>query len=160
MFSSVQPLSHVWLFATPWTAARQASLSFTNSLILLKLMSSSQWCHPTISFSIVPFPSRLQSFPPSGSFPRSQFCASGGQSIRVSASTTVLSMNIQDWFPFGLTDLICLQSKTFKSLVQHHSSKTLISLALSFLYSPTLTSIPDYWKKHSFSSIDRPLLTK
>ena len=63
---------------------------------------SSQWCHPTISFSFVPFSSCLQSFPASGSFPRSQFFASGGQSIGVSVSASVLPMNIQDWLPLGL----------------------------------------------------------
>ena len=71
----------------------------------------SQWCHPTIYSSVVPFSSCLQSFPPSGSFPRSQFFASGGQSIGVSASASVLPMNIQDWFPLGLSGLISLQSK-------------------------------------------------
>ena len=71
---------------------------------------SSQWCHPTISPSVVPFSSRLQSFPASGSFPISPFFASGGQSIGVSASASVLLMNIQDWFPLGWTGLI-LQSK-------------------------------------------------
>ena len=71
----------------------------------------SQWCHPTISSSVVPFSSCLQSFPPSGSFTRSQFFASGGQSIGVSASASVLPMNIQDWFPLGLSGLISLQSK-------------------------------------------------
>ena len=70
---------------------------------------SSWWCHPTISSSVVPFSSCLQSFPASGSFPMSQFFASGGQSIEDSAS--VLPMNIQDWFPWGLTGLISLQSK-------------------------------------------------
>ena len=72
---------------------------------------SSRWCHPTISSSIVPFSSCLQSFPASGSFPMTQFFTSGGQSIGVSASASVLSMNIQDWFPSGLTGLISLQSK-------------------------------------------------
>ena len=72
---------------------------------------SSRWCHPTISSSVVPYPSRLQSFPASGSFPMSQFFASGGQSIRVSASASVLPMNIQDWFPLGWTGWISLQSK-------------------------------------------------
>ena len=73
---------------------------------------SSQWCHPAISFSvIVPFSSRLQSFPASGSLPMSQFFASGGQSIGVSASTSVLPMNIQDRFPLGLTGWISLQYK-------------------------------------------------
>ena len=71
----------------------------------------SQWCHPTISSSVVPFSSRLQSFPASGSFPMSQLFTWGGQSIGVSASATVLPMNIQDWLPLGLTGLISLQSK-------------------------------------------------
>ena len=71
----------------------------------------SRWCHPTILSSVVPFPSCLQSFPASGSLPMSQFFTSGGQSIGVSASSSVLPMNIQDWFPFGLTGLISLQSK-------------------------------------------------
>ena len=72
---------------------------------------SSRWCHPTISSSVIPFSSCLQSFPASGSFPVSQFFASGSQSIGVSASASVLPMNIQDWFPLGLTGLISLQSK-------------------------------------------------
>ena len=71
----------------------------------------SRWCHPTISSSVVPFSSYLQSFPASGSFPMSQFFTAGGQSIGISASASVLPMNIQDWFPLGLTDLIYLQSK-------------------------------------------------
>ena len=71
----------------------------------------SRWCHPTISSSLVPFSSCLQSFPASGSFQMSQFFASGGQSIGFSASTSVLPMNIQDWFPLGLTHWISLQSK-------------------------------------------------
>ena len=71
----------------------------------------SRWCHPTISSSVVPFSSRLQTFPALGSFPMSQLFASGGQSIGVSASTSVLPMHIQDWFPLGLTGLIFVQSK-------------------------------------------------
>ena len=63
----------------------------------------SRWCHPTISYCVIPFSSRLQSFPASGYFPRSQFFASGGQTIGVSASASVLPMNIQDWFPLGWT---------------------------------------------------------
>ena len=74
-------------------------------------LPSSWCCHPTISFSVAPFSSSLQSFPASGSFPMSQFFASGGQSIGVSASASVVPMNIQDWFPLGLTDLISLLSK-------------------------------------------------
>ena len=71
----------------------------------------SQWCHPTISSSVVPFSSCLQSFPASGSFPMSQLFGSGGQNIGASASASVPPMNVQDWFPLGLTDLILLQSK-------------------------------------------------
>ena len=71
----------------------------------------SQWCHPTVSSSVVPFSSCLQSFPALGSFPMSQLFASGSQSIGVSASASVLLMNIQSWFPLGLTGLISLQSK-------------------------------------------------
>ena len=72
---------------------------------------SSWWCHPTISSSVIPFSYCLQSFPASGSFPRSQFFSSGGQSIGVLASESILPMNIQDWFPLGLTGLISLQSR-------------------------------------------------
>ena len=120
LFSS---LSRVQLFETPWTAALQASLSFTISQSLLKLMSLSQWCHPTISSSVVPSSSCLQFFPASGSFLISQLFASGSQSI--GASAWVLPMNIQDWFPLGLTGLISLQSKGlsrvfFNTTVQKH----------------------------------------
>ena len=72
---------------------------------------SRQWCHPTISSSAIPFSSHLQSFPASGSFPMSQFFTSGSQSIEASVSTSVLPMNIQDWFPLGWTGWISLQSK-------------------------------------------------
>ena len=87
----------------------------------------SWWCHPTISSSVIPFSSCLQSFPASRSFQRSQLFTSGGQSIGVSASTSVLPMNIEDWFPLGWTGWISLQSKgLFKSLLQHYSSKASI----------------------------------
>ena len=75
-----------------------------------------QWCHPTISSSVIPFSSCLQSFPVSGSFPVSQFCPSGGQSIGVSASTSVLPVNIQDWSPLGWTCWISLQSKALSRI--------------------------------------------
>ena len=110
-FSSVQLLSRVQLFVTSWTAAHQASLSITNPRSLLNSYPLSQWCHPTISFSVVPFSSHLQSFQTSGSFQMSQFFASGGQSIGVSASASVLPRNIQDWFPLWWTVWISLQSK-------------------------------------------------
>ena len=110
-FSSVQLLSRVQLFATPWIAPCQASLPITNSRIHSDSRPSSRWCHPAISSSVVPFSSRLQSFPASGYFPMSQFFASGGQSIGVSASASVLPMNTQDWFPLGWTGCISLLSK-------------------------------------------------
>ena len=111
LFSSVQSLSRVWLFVTPWTEACQASLSFTNSQSLLKLMSSESVMPSNHLMLCVPFSSRLQSFPASGSFPMSWFFASGGQSIEVLASASVLPMNIHDWFPLGWTGWISLQSK-------------------------------------------------
>ena len=110
-FSSVHSLSHVRLFVTPWTAAHQASLSITNSQSLLKLMSIELVIHPAISSPVIPFPSCPQSFPATQSFQMSQLFALGGQSIGVSASTSVLPMNIQGWFPSGLTGLISLVSK-------------------------------------------------
>ena len=155
-FNSVQLLSRVQFFVTPWTSACQASLSIINSLSLFKLRwhhrlnghgfgwapgvgdgqgglaccgswghrvrhdwltelnwtcPLSWWCHPTISSSVVPFSSSLQSFPASGSFLMNQFFASSGQSIGVSASASVLPMNIQDWLPLGWTGWIILQSK-------------------------------------------------
>ena len=93
----------------------------------------SWWCHPTISSSVVPFSSRLQSFPASGSFQMNQFFTSSGQSFRVSASASVLPMNIQDWFPWGWTGWISLQSKglsrVFSNIsVQKHQFGTQLSL--------------------------------
>ena len=89
----------------------------------------SWWCHTTISSSVVPFSSRLQSFPVPGSFPMNQFFTSGGRSIGISASSSVLPMNIQDWFPLGWTGWISLQSK---SLLQQHSSKPSILQCSAF----------------------------
>ena len=106
-FSSVQLFSCVRLFITPWTAAHQASLSITNP----NPCPLSQWCHLTISSSVVPFSSHLQSFPASGSFPVSQFFTSSGQSIGVSASTSFLPVNTQDWSPLGWTGWSSLQSR-------------------------------------------------
>ena len=107
----VQSLHHVWLFATPWTAACHASLSFTISWILLKLMSIAwvmPYHHLILCCLLILLPS---TFTASGSFQMSQLFASGGQRIGVSASASVLPMNITGWFPLGLTGLISLQSK-------------------------------------------------
>ena len=92
----------------------------------------SRWCHPTISFSIIPFSSCPQSLPASGSFQTSQLFVSGGQSIGVSASQSVLPINTQDWSPLGWTGWIFLQSKGLSSLLQHHSSKASILLCSAF----------------------------
>ena len=119
--------------------------AYSNSCLL------TWWCHPTIRSSVVPFSSHLQSFPASGSSPRSQFFASGGQSIGPSASASVLPMSIQAWFPLGWTGWIFLQSKDSQESSPTPQFKSISSLALSFLYGPTLISISihDYWKNHS-----------
>ena len=125
LVDSVHSLSHVRLFVTPWTEALQASLSITNTQSLLKLMSVELMipsnhlilCRPLLC---------LQFFPASQSFPMSQFCTSGGQSIGVSASASVLPLNVQDWFPLGWTGWISLQSKGLSSLLQHHSLRASI----------------------------------
>ena len=114
----------------------------------------SWWCHPTISSSVVPFSSCLQSFPASGSFPMSQLFTSGGQSIGVSASTSVLPMNTQDWSPLAWTGWISLLSKGLLRVFSKKKKKSsptpqfksINSSALSFLYSLTLTSMP--WEPH------------
>ena len=111
---------------------------------------SSRWCHPAISSSVVPFSSCPQSFPASGSFQMSQLFAWGGQSIGVSASTSVLSMNIQDWFPLGWTGWISLQSKGLSRVFSNTTVQKHQFFGAQFLYGPTLTPIHEYWKNHSF----------
>ena len=108
--SSVQ-FSRVRLFVTPWTTARQASLSITHSQSLPKLMSIESVMPSSISSSVVPFSSCPQSLPASETFPMSQLFPWGGQSIGVSALASVLPMNTQDWSPLGWTGWISLQSK-------------------------------------------------
>ena len=111
MFSSVQLLSRVWLFVTPWTAACQASLFITNSQSLLKLMST-EFVMPSnhlILCCLLLLPPSF--FPNIRSFQMSQFFESGGQSIGVSASASVFPMNIQDWSPLGWTNWISLLSR-------------------------------------------------
>ena len=133
-FSSVESRSCVWLFVTPWITARQASLSTTNSQSLLKLMSIELvmpsnhliFCHPL-------FPC-LQSFPASGSFPVRRFFTSCSQSIGISASASVLPMNVQYWLPLGLTGWISLQSKGLSRVF----SNTIIWKHLFFGVQPSL----------------------
>ena len=121
--SSVQSLILVQLFVAPWTTACQTSLSptpraYSNSCQL------NRWCHPTISSSVIPFSSCSQSFPASGSCQMSQFFTSGGQSIGVSASASVLPMNIQDWLPCSPRDA--------QESFQHRSSKASILWCSAF----------------------------
>ena len=111
---------------------------------------SSRWCHPTISSSVTPFSSWLQSFPTLGSFPMSQFFASGVQNIAASASASVLPTNILDWFPLGLTGSISLQSKGLSRVFSNTTVQKHQFFSVQLSYGPTLTSIHDYRKNHSF----------
>ena len=104
-------VSRVRLFVTPWTAARWLPCPSPFPRLWSSPCPLSQWCHPIISSSVIPFSSCLQSFLASGTFLMSRLFASGGQSIGTSASASVLLMNIQGWLPLGLTGLISLQSK-------------------------------------------------
>ena len=115
---------------------------------------SSWWCHPTISSSVIPFSSHLQSIPGSGYFQMSQFFTSDGQSIRVSASASVLPMNIRDWFLLGWTAWISLQSTGLSRVFSNTTVQNHQSLVFSFLYSPTITSTHDYGKNHSLEEMD------
>ena len=142
-----QSLSWVQLSANPWTEAHQASLCFTTSGICLNSCPLSRWCYLTISSSVAPF-SCPQSSPVSWSF------ASGGQRIGASASASALPVNIQGWFPLGLTGFISLLSKglsrAFSSTItQKH---WFFSSQLSLWSSSHIHN--DYWKNHSFGCID------
>ena len=123
-FSSVQSLSRVRLFATPWIAARQASLSITNSRSSLRLTSIESVMHPAISSSVVPFSSCPQSLPASESFPMSQLVAWGGQGNGVSALASVLPKNTQGWPPWEWTGWISLQSKGFSRVFSNTTVQT------------------------------------
>ena len=140
MSDSLQPhgLQHARLLCpspTPGVHSNSCSLSW--------------WCHPTISSSDVPFSSCPQYFTASGSFPMIQFFTSGCQSIGVSASASVLPMTIQDWSPLGWTGGSPCCPKDSQESSPILQFKSINSSALSFLYSPTLTSIRDHWKNHS-----------
>jgi len=169
--SSVRLLSHVWQYAAPLDYRTPGFLQFSHSVMSDSLRPqelqharppcpsptprvhpnscpSSWWCHLAISSSVVPFSSCSQSFPASGSFPKSQLFTSGGQRIGVSASTSVLPKNTQDWSPLGWTGWISLHSKGL-SRVFSNTTVQKHRLVLSFLYSPALTSVHDYWKDYS-----------
>ena len=110
-FSSVQYLSRVWLFATPWIAAHQASRPSPTPGVHSNSCPLSRWCHPAISSSVIPFSSCPQSLPASESFPMSQLFTWGGQSTGVSALASFLPKKSQGWSPLEWTDWIALQSK-------------------------------------------------
>ena len=133
-FSSVQSFSRVWLFATPWIAARQASLSITISWSSLKLMSIGSVMPSSHLILYNPLLLLPSIFLASGSFQMSQLFAAGGQSIGVSASASVLPMNTQDWSPLGLTGSISLQSKGLSRVF----SNTTVQKQQSFSTQPTL----------------------
>ena len=99
----------------------------------------SQWCHPAISSSAIPFSSRFQSFPASGFFPMSQFFTSGGPGIIVSALASVLPMNIQGWFPLGLTGMIFLQSK--EPSILWHSAFFIVQLSHPYMTTGKITAL-------------------
>ena len=142
----VQLLSRFWLFATPWTVAHQASLSITNTQSLLQLMSMESvvpynhliLCHPLLLLPSI--------------FPRVRvFSNESASHIRWTKYwASFLLMNIQNWFPLGLTGLISLHSKGLSKSSPRPQFKTINSLALSLLYGTTLTFIHDYWKNHRF----------
>ena len=135
-FSSVQSLSRVWLFATPWITARQASLSITISQSPHNSHPSSPWCHPAISSSVVPFSSCPQSLPASQSFPMSQLFPWGGQSTGVSSLASFLPKNTQGWSPSEWTGWISLKSKGFSRVF----SNTTVQKHLSFGAQPSSQS--------------------
>ena len=141
--------SHVWLFAIPWTAARQASLSITSSQNLLKPMSIELVMpsnHLILYRPLLLLPSVFPGIRVFSS--ESLLCIRWP--IGVLSSVSVLPMNIQDWSPLGWTGWITLQSKGLSKVFSNTTlQKSINSLALSFLHSPTLTSIHDHWKNHS-----------
>ena len=139
---SVQSLSHLWLFATPWVTVRQSSLSIANSQSPPKPMSIESMMSSNHLILCCPLLLLPQSFPASGSFPMSQLFASGGQSIGVSASTSVPPMNTQDWSPLGWTGWISLQSKGLSRVfsnttVQKHQHSAFFIIQLSHPYMTT-----------------------
>ena len=142
--SSVQLFSYSFMFDSLWPHELQHArppCPSPNPGVHPNLCPLSLWCHPTISSSVIPFSSCPQSFPASGSFQMSQLFSSGGQSIEVSVSTSVLPMNIQDRFPIGWTGWISLQYKGLSRVFSNTTVQGIKSSVLSFLYSPTLTSI-------------------
>ena len=143
-FSSVQSLSRVWLFATPWIAAHQASLSITNSHNSLKLMSMSRWWHPAISFSVIPFSSCPQSLPASESFQWVNPSHEVAKVLEFQLKHHFFQRNPRaDLLQNGLVESPCSPRDSQES-APTPQFKSINSLALSFLHSPILTAIHDH----------------
>ena len=150
----VQLPSHVWLFATPWTIAYQASLSLTISLTQSSCPLS-RWCHPATSSSSDALCSFWpQSFPASGTFPMSQLFTSSDYNTGVSASASILSRSTQGWFPWGLTGLISLLSKGLSGVFSSTQFEGIDSSVLCLLHGPALTTLRDNWEDHSLDYTD------
>ena len=152
--SSVQPLSCVQLFVTPWTVARQLPCPSPTPGIYSNTCPSSQWCHPTISFSVILFSSHLQSFPAWGSFPMSHFFISGGQNLEFHLQHHSIQLIFKTDFLWDLMVGSPCSPRDSQESSPTPQFKSINSLVLSFLYSSTLTSIHDYWKNHSFDFTD------
>ena len=148
--SSVQLLSHVWLFATPWTAACQASLSITNSVVHSNSYPSSPWCHPTISSSAIPFSSCLQSFPASGSFLMSHFFTSVAKVFEFQLQHQSFQRIFQNDFLWNWLVWSSCSPRDSQQSSPTPWFKSISSLVLSFLYGPVFTCTYDYWKNHNF----------
>ena len=143
-FSSLKSLSRFRLLATPWIAARQASLSITNSRSSLTLMPIELMIPSNHLILCSPFSSCSQSFSASGSFPVSPPFASGGQSIGATTSVSVPPMNIQNWFPLGWTDWIFLQSKGLSGVFSNTTVQKHQFFGAQLSSQPTLTSVHDH----------------
>ena len=153
-FSSVQSLSHIKLFSTSWTAARQASLSITISWSLFKLMSIESVMpsnHLVLCCPLLLLPSL---FPSIRVFSNEVVLCIRWPKYWSFSFRIVLPMNIQDWFPLGWTGLISLLSKGLSRVFPKPQFKSINSLLLSLLCGPTLKSIHDYWKNHSLDYMD------
>ena len=154
MYTVVQSLSCVWLLATPWTAACQASLSFTLSQSLLKLVSVESVMPFNHLILCHPFSSCLQSFLASRSFLMSWFFTSVGQSIGASALASDLPIYIMGWFLLGLTGLISLQSKGLSRVFSNTTIQKHQFFGTQPFCDPTFTSVHDAWKSCSFDYTD------
>ena len=135
---------------TPWTTAHQAPVSSTVSQNLFQFMRIESVMLSNHFILCPPLLLLLQFFPASESFPMSQFFASGSQSIGASTSASVLPMNIQEWFPLGLTDLISFQSRGLSRIFSSTTIQNHQLFGVSLLYGSTLTSVHNYWKNPSF----------